>query len=407
MDDHMRTFDAKNEKENAIVMCKYLKNRRSRIFAIILAVFVLSAGAGPLNVFGAENKVGSDNQQEQEKEQEEEESYGIIPLAIPFYTPETKIGIGVGVVMYNHPDNDISISPDSLEMEGIGTQKKQFELNMRGTKYFNRNQFMIGLESEINKWPDEFYGIGNNVKKKNKEDYTQNGVELEGKFFVKTVSNLYVGPVFQYNRFSMRKREKGGMLDADTIKGSDGTMAHGTGVGVEINNTEGPEFFPRSGYSFEANFISYRRFMKSEYNFNRWELNHKQYFQITGEHVIALDGYLYAVNNDVPWQMLGKLGGQERMRGFIEGKYRDKRYAALQAEYRFSIAWKFTGVVFGSAGEVARSFGDFSRDNIRTSAGLGLRFILDEREHIPLRLDFALDTETREPCIYFGLLEAF
>jgi hypothetical protein len=344
---------------------------------------------------------------EQSTEDDKDENSGIVPLAIPFYTPETSFGLGIGVVMYRRSDEDSSLEPDELEMEGFGTWKKQCEFSLSGTKFFKRNFFKFGFEGEINRWTDDFYGIGNDIRDGDKEEYSQNEINAKPSFLVRAMPGLYLGPVLNFSRYSMRDRESGGMLASDIIRGSDGTKAYGAGAMVEYSRMEGPEFFPRKGSSLTCEYIVYRKSFGGEYNFTSFVLNHKQYFQITGNHVVALDGYVSAVNGDIPWQMLSELGGQERMRGYLEGKYRDKRYAALQAEYRFPIVWRFSGVVFGGAGEIGRSFRDFSRDDLRISGGAGLRFVLDEKEHIPLRLDFAMNTESGEPSIYFGLLEAF
>jgi hypothetical protein len=372
---------------------------------LFLAVSMAGFGIMPAGPLYAADEAVVDHKED--KDGDEDESFGFIPLVIPFYTPETRFGIGIGIVMYNHPDGDMSLEPDSLEMEGIGTLNKQFELNFRGTKYLSRDLFQIGIEGEVNKWPDEFYGIGNSVKEKNKEEYSQSGIDLKGLFLVKTISKLYIGPMIRYNRYAMKEREKGGLLESNLIRGSDGTQSSGAGIALEYDATAGPEFFPRTGVSVEAEMAFYRKELGSEYNFSNWVMNYKRYFNITGDHVIAFDGYISSIHGDAPWQMLNELGGQERMRGYIGGMYRDKRYAALQGEYRFPIAWRFAGAVFGGAGEVAESFRNFRRKDVRLSCGGGIRFILDEKEHVPLRLDAAVVPETGEIGVYFGLLEAF
>ena len=383
----------------------HLKKYRGLFLRLFIALFIPFVVLALVSAIG----VSADDNVSVEKGQntDEDDNSGIVPLAIPFYTPETSFGLGVGLVMYHRAEGDPSLDPDELEIEGFGTWKRQCEINISGTKFFSRNFFKIGFESEINRWTDDFYGIGNDVKDRDKEEYSQNEINFKPSFLVNALPGLYLGPVLSICRYTMKDRESGGVLATNTMHGSDGTKAYGAGAMIEYSRTEGPEFFTRTGPSFTGEYIVYRKGFGSEYNFTSWVLNHKQYFQITGDHVIALDGYVSGVNGDVPWQMLSELGGQERLRGYLEGKFRDKRYAALQAEYRFPIVWRFSGVVFGGAGEIGRSFGDFSTDDLRVSGGVGLRFILDEKEHIPLRLDFAMNTESGEPSIYFGLLEAF
>jgi outer membrane protein assembly factor BamA len=104
--------------------------------------------------------------------------------------------------------------------------------------------------------------------------------------------------------------------------------------------------------------------------------------------------------------MLGRLGGFEMMRGYQDNKYRDRNYLAAQLEYRFPVYWRFGGVAFASAGEVAGGLGDFSLEHTRFAFGLGLRGVVEMEEHIPFRLDVAFDS-SMNPNVYFGLLEAF
>ena len=366
-------------------------NKKS--LCLIMALLIL-----PMVLFSEENSNDS--------KEHEEEYFGIVPFAIPFYTPETSFGVGAALVLYNYADKDRSLRADGLEVEVFGTVKKQFEARLAGDKYFLRNMFRATGEMSANIFPSNFYGTGSDVKKSDKEEYEQNSFSFEGGFLAHIFENMYIGPYCEFSRFKMTDTEDGGLLDRELFRGSDGTAATGFGGFAEYDNRDS-EFFPRKGFVLSAKSLFYRKQFGSEYNFSKSEFDYKQFFNIAGDHVIGVEGYLYNSFGDVPWQKLGELGGQELMRGYEEGKFRDKTYAAAQIEYRFPIIWRLTGSIFASAGNVSDKISNFERDEMKYSFGAGLRCILDKEEHIPLRLDFAMNKDFDEPSIYFGLLEAF
>lgn len=71
--------------------------------------------------------------------------------------------------------------------------------------------------------------------------------------------------------------------------------------------------------------------------FSRTELQVDAYHQVWKGGVMAYD--LYGVFNygNTPWTMLALMGGSTRMRGYYEGRYRDKQMIEIQAELRQKI----------------------------------------------------------------------
>ncbi len=76
------------------------------------------------------------------------------------------------------------------------------------------------------------------------------------------------------------------------------------------------------------------------------------------------------------------------MRGYYEGRYRDKKLLVVQTEYRFPIVWRFGGVLFAGAGDVAPTLGQFALQTIKPSYGFGLRYMFDPLEKMRIRIDF-------------------
>ncbi len=102
---------------------------------------------------------------------------------------------------------------------------------------------------------------------------------------------------------------------------------------------------------------------------------------------------------------MAELGGDSKLRGYYQGRFRDNDLGLLQAEYRFPIWWRFGGDVFAGAGEVGHVLSDFTWGGIHPSFGAGLRLLVIPAEHLNARLDYGIGTDSHG--LYLAILEAF
>ena len=93
------------------------------------------------------------------------------------------------------------------------------------------------------------------------------------------------------------------------------------------------------------------------------------------------------------------------MRGYFEGRYRDKIYLTAQMEYKTLLFWKIGFVIFGGMGDVASEFDHFKMKNAKYSYGFGLRYAFDFDERLTIRADFGFGKNTSG--VYFSMQEAF
>ncbi len=87
------------------------------------------------------------------------------------------------------------------------------------------------------------------------------------------------------------------------------------------------------------------------------------------------------------------------------GRYIDKHVGVLQGEWRYPIAWRFSGTLFGGVGIIGSDLLRTSESSVYAAGGAGLRYRASKTERINLRLDVALGDESSG--VYFGLMEAF
>jgi outer membrane protein assembly factor BamA len=123
-------------------------------------------------------------------------------------------------------------------------------------------------------------------------------------------------------------------------------------------------------------------------------------------HIIAVQFFgQFTKGADAPFFSMPAVGGSYKLRGFFEGRYRDKQYFTAQAEYRKILFWRIGAAAFYSIGEVAPNFSSFNMNGIKHSYGFGLRFVFDPKEKINLRVDLGI--AERKTGVYFNLEEAF
>ena len=98
-------------------------------------------------------------------------------------------------------------------------------------------------------------------------------------------------------------------------------------------------------------------------------------------------------------------GVNNQLRGYAGGEFQNRRMFTTQAEYRLELPKRLGLVAFGGIGGIAETWSDFRFDRLLPSAGAGLRFNLDKKNHIDYRIDFAFGREGHTLSI--GVGEAF
>ncbi len=106
---------------------------------------------------------------------------------------------------------------------------------------------------------------------------------------------------------------------------------------------------------------------------------------------------------EVPWSMMPLLGSDERMRGYYQGRYRDKKVVSGQLEYRRQLTWRHGIVAWAGAGTMGPSLSSLNNGRWLPSAGIGYRFEFKPRVNV--RLDYGIGNGSSG--FYFQVGEAF
>lgn len=330
----------------------------------------------------------------------------LIPIPIVYYTPETRWAGGVAVLYaFRMRGQSDSIRPSQLQLGMAYTQEKQLLLYLPFQVYFRQEKFQVFGELGYYRYVYQFYGIGNNNGKASEESYYVNFPRVRVSLLQLVAPHHYLGLRYWWDDYRINRTEAGGLLAGDVVPGSKGGVVSGTGL-VWNYDSRDQIFYPSKGFWTEGEVFINDKTIGSDFNFTRVSLDASGYFKVKRKSVLALNAWLVFMQGTPPFQQLAFIGGPKKMRGYFEGRLRDKNLWMLQAEYRFPTFRRFGAVAFTGAGAVSPSVKNLFGQTVHFTYGAGLRFNLSKKDHINLRLDVAAN-ELGEISPYLTVKEAF
>lgn len=328
-------------------------------------------------------------------------SSGFAYFPIVFYTPETRTAFGAGTMYIAR--QFASDRPSSLTATLIYTANRQVVGELTTSLFFNNSLYWHTGSFYYQRFPNTYYGTGNFTPDSSEEKFTAEIVRLNPSLLIKISNGFYLGPLIHYESWSLPKTEEGRILAGGTVAGSRSTTV--SGVGFMLNYDARDNLFAAaSGRFYQAGFIVSPKFLGSTFTFTRLRIDLREYFPLGNAHILSAQALLHTTTGEVPFRFMPQIGGQNILRGYFEGRYRDNHMMALQAEYRSPFLYRFGFAVFGGIGEVSDRFSAFSLNGIKPSYGVGIRFAFIPEERIILRLDYGIGKNS--DGVYVTLNEA-
>lgn len=336
-----------------------------------------------------------------------EKTYGIVPVPVPFYGPETGWGLAATVITYWNADRSAA-RPDTLSLVAIYTQEKQSLFAVDTDLYFLGDTLLLETGFGHSEWKNTFYGIGKESPAGRDSEYEENYISdsLRGHvgIAVKIVDDLYAGARWYYSDTTIKIDDPSGWMAASNMHGSEGGIVSGPGVILKYDSRN-EAFYPTEGVFFETEYSVFSASTGSSFSFDSLQTDFRSYFPILQDHILAMQVKYDYTSGDTPFYRLPSLADREMMRGIEAGRLIDNLRYAAQAEYRFPVLNRFGGVVFAGAGHVFSTHREMF-DEITFSGGFGIRYLLEKNRKITMRLDFGFDQDG-EVKFYFNLREAF
>ncbi|MDQ3049442.1 MAG: BamA/TamA family outer membrane protein [Bacteroidota bacterium] len=329
----------------------------------------------------------------------------VFGFPVIFYSPETRWGYGAaGIWAFHFKQDSIGSRPSRIQLGFAYTQNKQVLLYLPFQLYFKNSFYSVYGELGYYRYFYNFYGIGNNQPPEFKETYGVTFPRIRINALRKIKPNLYAGLRYWYENFSINSLDSMGQLAKENITGNKGGITSGAGVVINYDNRNN-SFSPSKGSYIESAVQYFGPGLGSEYEYIRIMTDASIYFHTWKNQVLALNFFGETLVGDPPFNQLALLGGTKRMRGYYEGRYRDKNLLLFQTEYRIPLFWRIGMVLFGGLGEVNNKISNYTFNDIHYNYGTGLRFMLDKNEKINIRLDAGFGKETSGYYLTIG--EAF
>jgi hypothetical protein len=282
------------------------------------------------------------------------------------------------------------------------TARRQYIVEWFPDAYFAGGTRVEG-ELRYQHYPDVFYGVGPDTPEALEEDYTSRVADVRARVQRMVRPGLRAGFEGRLRHENMVSVEEDGLLADGALPGDDGGTAVGVGV-VATWDTRDNLFSPRDGRFAELSWTLHDGLLGSDFDFHRVVLDGRTFVPLGEASVLALQAYLEAAPGRAPFSFMPLLGGRSRMRGYREGRFRDRVFATIQGEFRFPVWRRFGSVAFAGVGDVASRPADLRLSSAEVAGGVGARFRLTD-EGVTLRGDFAVGREGTG--LYFTIGQAF
>ncbi|MBY6186422.1 BamA/TamA family outer membrane protein [Marinobacter hydrocarbonoclasticus] len=328
----------------------------------------------------------------------------------PFYTPEKSLGIGVSTVGLYLPDrNDTVSQPSSITINGFGSINGSLGIGVESRTFLKEDKYRLFIDAELQDAPDVFYGIGmeNGRRAANLVDFELTEYRFKPQAMMRVLPSTYIGAGFDL--VGTKAREVETESPQPRAQGNEGAQfpEKSFSAGPSIHLVHDSRDFilnPSTGMLLQADVVFYDEAFGSDSNYQKVSLNYSDYLaleSIPGILAWQLTGEFN--HGDVPWDQMATLGGATRLRGYEQGRYRDKQMTLAQVEYRQPLRGRHGMVYWAGVGTLADKVSELGDDKWLHTLGVGYRFEIKQR--VNLRLDMGFGNG--ESGFYFAVNEAF
>ena len=330
----------------------------------------------------------------------------LFPLPIVYYTPETGWAGGLSLFSTFRMKGQTAQSRPSQAQVGFAyTQRKQVLFYLPFQLFPGDQQWQIYGELGYYRYTYQFFGIGNETAVTDKENYDVNFPRLRLNTFRLLKPHHYVGIRYWWDDYRIVSTEQDGRLQQENIAGNKGGVLSGLGLVYNFDSRDNL-FYPTKGIWAEAEFFVNQRALGSNFNFTRTSLDLASYHSVCKRGVLATNLWWVSLDGNVPFQQLAFIGGPKKMRGFFEGRLRDKNVWMWQTEFRYILTGRFGFIGFTGIGAVAPTFQSLFSQKVHFTYGTGIRFAINKKDRVNIRLDIA-SNELGEIAPYLTIKEAF
>lgn len=322
----------------------------------------------------------------------------VLPVPAFGYSPETRTYVGaVSLFTFNFYADSL-VRHSNAKVEFNYTWNRQIIVEC-GWNFFSKNEawFSSG-QIHYSRFPDFYYGIGADTQQEHQLTYNSNRFILHMYILKKIRPQFFTGLNIKHIQYRNVKPIGTGILSYPELVS---TITYGIGYSLQkdsrnnlLSPTKGLYLFTNTTCNFSTAF--YTTFSLDFRYYKTWRDRFTTAVRLMNSlNFGTLPFYDYAI-----------LGGDNLVRGYYYGRYREKKLSTLQLEFRFPVVWRFGLAAFGGLSYLYSGINDFAYNTGKPNYGLGIRFVVDKRDKINLRFDYARG-ENENSGFYVSFGESF
>jgi Omp85 superfamily domain len=326
------------------------------------------------------------------------------------YSPETTFSFGGAGTVYFKVGRATDVRTSFVQALALYSLRGQAVFGAESTVFFYHEKYILKTHISASYFPDRFWGLGNNSKDESLERYTIKQFYVYPQLLRKIYKKFFAGVSYEIQNvydieYGKYLSPGSSLFDIQRVDGRKGSLISGIGF-VALLDTRNNTFSPNKGFYFSYTLNDFRPRVGSDFSYTNHFVDIRKYVSVGKDQVLAFQLINNFNDGQVPIRSLANIGSSSMLRGYYEGRYTDKNLFGIQTEYRFPLKGRFGMVAFAAMGRVGPTVPDvYSFQHLKASFGTGLRYAIDKKEKLNLRLDFGVGNNSNG--FYFNLTEAF
>ncbi len=322
-------------------------------------------------------------------------------VAGPFYSNTASFSIAAGVTgQYSWDRSDTALQKSTVSAVAQVSVKGMVSAEVVGENFMKHDRLRWNYRLKWQRMPIDFWGSGyENGRYAEKERFNRNRI-----FFKPEVLVRLWGPLYAGIGMNIDLTNASDLKDKSKINGqSDRVFAVGAGPIIQFDTRDNTSNATR-GVLLRVNQLFYPNFA-NKIAFSSTDVTFSAYQRVWKGGVLCgeLHGWFNG-GDEIPWTMMAQVADNScRMRGYYEGRYRDRNILEAQIELRQKVYKRIGVAVFGGAANVFGYFNDINWRHTLPNYGLGLRYEFKRNTNLRLDLGFTKD----KPGVVFNISEAF
>ena len=320
----------------------------------------------------------------------------------PHYSTDTKLGLGlVAAGLYRTNIGDTIMPPSNVSLFGDITTVGFYLLGIRGNHLFPNDRYRLDYTLYFFSFPSSYWGIGYDMGNdgSNCTQMKRWQAQIKSSFLIQLSKSLYMGPMLTFDFVRAKKVENPELLNGLPLR----TSSLGIGLSL-VYDSRDVLTCPTKGYYVNISQSFRPQFIGNKQAFHTTDIRFCGYNKIWEGGILAYEARGIFNFGETPWSMMATLGNSYSMRGYYEGRYRDKHKLDTQIELRQHV-WRRNGIVLWvGAGTIFDKFNSIRMNRILPNLGIGYRW--EFKKNVNVRLDYGFGKNGQKGFI-FNINEAF